>query len=102
MSYSGWKVINLDDVCEFQKGYVFKSKDYQITGRRIVKVSDLNNYSVNYDGCICIDESRASEYAQYSLECNDVIITTVGSWPSNPNSVVGIVVKVQKRLKEHY
>jgi type I restriction enzyme S subunit len=99
MNSSDWENTKLGDVCEFQKGYAFKSKDYQTTGRKIVKVSDLNNYSVNYDGCICIDETRFNEYARYSLEYDDVIITTVGSWPSNPNSVVGKVVKVQKEVE---
>lgn len=96
MSFNKWYETTLGEVCEFQKGYAFKSKDYQDKGRKIVKVSDLNNYSVNLERCICIAENKAEDYLRYSLKKDDVIITTVGSWPSNPNSVVGKVVKVQK------
>lgn len=96
MSFNHWSDIKLAEVCEFQKGYAFKSKDYQDKGRKIVKVTDLNNYSVNIEGCICINEDKTDDYLRYSLKNDDVIITTVGSWPSNPNSVVGKVVIVPK------
>lgn len=99
MSSNHWENIQLGKVCEFQKGYAFKSKDYQDKGRKIVKVSDLNNYSVNLEGCVCIAEDKAEGYLKYTLKNDDVIITTVGSWPNNPNSVVGKVVKVQKEVE---
>ncbi|MDD2371629.1 MAG: restriction endonuclease subunit S [Firmicutes bacterium] len=98
MSFSDWENTKLSDICEFQKGYAFKSKDYQNKGRKIVKVSDLNNYSVNYNECICISDEKANDFSKYTLETDDIIITTVGSWPQNPNSVVGKVIKVQKEV----
>lgn len=100
MSFSEWKEVKLGDVCDFQKGYAFKSKDYQSYGRNIIKVSNLNNYNIDLCNCVCIDESKTDAYQQYELFKDDVIITTVGSWPSNPNSVVGKVVKVQKEAEK--
>lgn len=96
MSFSDCKEVTLGEVCEFQKGYAFKSKDYKSTGKKIVKVSNLTNYEVDLTECVCIDEVKAKDFCQYELNTDDVIITTVGSWPSNPNSVVGKVIKVQK------
>jgi len=100
MSFSEWKEVKLGDICNFQKGYAFKSKDYQVHGRKIIKVSNLNNYSVDLSECVCIEECKADNHQQYQLCKDDIIITTVGSWPSNPNSVVGKVIKVQQEVEK--
>lgn len=97
---SEWREVKLGELCDFQKGYAFKSIDYQEYGRNIVKVSNLNNYNVDLSNCVCIDDIKVDKYTQYELRKDDVIITTVGSWPSNPNSVVGKVVKVQKEAEK--
>ncbi|MEH7593825.1 restriction endonuclease subunit S [Bacillus toyonensis] len=84
----------LDDVAEFQKGFAFKSKQFTDLGTKIVKVSNLTNDSVNSEGCVYIDSSIERDYIKYRLNKDDIIIATVGSWPNNPASVVGKVVKV--------
>lgn len=88
----------LKDFCDFQKGYAFKSKDYTNKGTRIVRVSDLNDYNVSLDNCFYIGNN--SNYKLYELSEDDVIITTVGSWDTNPLSVVGKVVRVQKEASD--
>lgn len=85
--------ITLNDFCLFQKGFAFKSKDYVDEGTRIIRVSDLNQYDISLDSCMYINNSKG--YETYQLEEDDVIITTVGSWDTNPLSVVGKVVRVQ-------
>jgi len=94
MSYN---VVKLRDVAEFQKGFAFKSKDYSSEGIKIVKVSNLTNDSIDISQCVCIHKDIADKYKdKYNLRIDDIIITTVGSWPTNPASVVGKVVKVPK------
>lgn len=89
--------VTLRDICEFQKGFAFKSKDYKENGVKIVKVSNLTNDSIDISQCVCIDEDLANKYKdKYNLSTNDIIITTVGSWPTNPASAVGKVVRVPK------
>ena len=89
--------VTLREVVEFQKGFAFKSKDYKDNGVRIVKVSNLTSDSIDISQCVCIDEELAIKYSdKYNLIYDDIIITTVGSWPTNPASVVGKVVKVPK------
>jgi len=85
--------ITLNDFCLFQKGFAFKSKDYVDEGTRIIRVSDLNQYDISLDNCMYIKNSKG--YETYQIEEDDVIITTVGSWDTNPLSVVGKVVRVQ-------
>lgn len=86
--------IKLGDIIDTQKGYAFKSKWYQKSGRPIVKVTNFTDNSVSKNNMDFISEDIATKYERYNLKSNDVIIQTVGSWPSNPDSVVGKVIKI--------
>ena len=89
--------ITLREVAEFQKGFAFKSKDYTSDGVKIIKVSNLTDDSVDTSQCVCVENDIADKYKdKYNLKTNDIVITTVGSWPTNPASVVGKVIRVPK------
>lgn len=92
-------IYKLDEIARFQKGFAFKSKDFVKCGTKIVKVSNLTNESIDSNSCVHIDNKLAKNYVQYELMEDDIIITTVGSWPTNPASVVGKVVKVPSNMK---
>ncbi|MCD4808606.1 MAG: restriction endonuclease subunit S [Methanosarcinales archaeon] len=77
-----------------QKGYAFKSPWYSDAGTPIVKVSDFTDSSIDTYNLTYIPDDIAFDYLKYRLETGDTIIQTVGSWPSNPKSVVGKVIKV--------
>lgn len=79
-----------------KKGFAFKSKWYVDSGHLVVRVSDTTSDSIDIQSCNKIEEERAAEYLDYSLAQGDIVIMTVGSWPSNPDSVVGKVVRVPK------
>lgn len=98
MSFEIIKEEILDNIADFQKGFAFKSVDFQKCGIKIVKVSNLTMESIDADSCISIDELKANQYKRYELLEDDIIITTVGSWPTNPSSVVGKVVRVPYAL----
>jgi type I restriction enzyme S subunit len=91
---SEWKEYKLVEVITHKKGNAFKSKDYTAKGRKIVRVSNLTANSIDSNNCNCIGEDIASKFLDYELKQNDIIIATVGSWESNPASVVGKVVCV--------
>lgn len=91
---AGWRKVKLGDIIEIQKGYAFKSKDFLNKGIKIIKVSNLENETINFLDCACISEENFEKYKKYALNYKDIIITTVGSWPNNKNSVVGKVVRV--------
>ena len=90
----GWEVTTLGKNIKTQKGYAFKSSWYQQTGVKIVKVSNFTDDSIDINNLISIPEDIAEQYKKYQLFSNDIIIQTVGSWASNPQSVVGKVIKV--------
>lgn len=89
-----WKEVRLGDVIDYKKGFAFKSSMYKSTGTYIVRVSDTTANSVDVSLCNCISPELAHQYTDYSLKTKDIIIATVGSWPTNPASTVGKVVRV--------
>lgn len=91
---AAWERARLGDLIETQKGFAFKSGWYCETGRPLVKVSDFTYDSVDSSNLVCIPETIAINYLRYELEIGDVVVQTVGSWPSNPASVVGKCVRI--------
>ncbi|WP_412523900.1 restriction endonuclease subunit S [Clostridium sp. JS66] len=90
----GWEWCRFGNIGCFQKGYAFKSKDYVGDGVKITKVSNLNN-PFNKD-VVYIDKKDALKYEQYKLYKDDIVLTTVGSWPTAPASVVGNVIYIDE------
>ena len=93
-----YRIVYLGDIVSLQKGFAFKSKDYQQSGTRIIRVSNLNKNDYSDNNSLFIDSSKAKQYEKYRLKENDAIISTVGSWPSNPDSVVGKVSVVNSEI----
>ncbi|MBN2747523.1 MAG: restriction endonuclease subunit S [Bacteroidales bacterium] len=90
----GWEVKTLGNIINYKKGNAFKSELYKEKGVRVVRVSDLTDDSIDITSCMYIDEVISQEFQKYELATNDIVITTVGSWPQNPASVVGKVTLV--------
>lgn len=91
-----WEVKKIGDLVTHKKGFAFKSSWYRNKGKKIIKVSDLTSDSINFSNCVYLDEAQAKDFDDWEIIEDDIIITTVGSWPSNPASVVGKVVQVPK------
>jgi len=91
-------VETLGNNVSYKKGFAFKSDWFIREGTPIIKVSDFTEDSINPLKVVYVDEKIANENREYTVFHNDVIIQTVGSWPNNPKSVVGKVVKVPKEL----
>jgi len=91
-------IATLGDHISTQKGYAFKSAWYTESGHPIVKVSDFTSDSVDPSNLVCVPNEIALKHGRYSLSTGDVVIQTVGSWPSNPASVVGKTVRIPKKI----
>lgn len=94
-----WSESTLGDLITHKKGFAFKSKDYSKNGRKIVKAKDFTSNSIDDTECDFISEELAESFSDYELKHKDVIIQTVGSWPSNPASIVGKVVRVPQKVE---
>ena len=64
--------IFLEEFCDYQKGFAFKSKDYATEGTRIIKVSDLNEYNITLDNCVYIKETKNPVFSMLSsVKCRN-------------------------------
>ena len=85
-----WIIKKLGEISTYTKGFAFKSDDYQESGTRIVRVSDLTASAIKQDNQMTfIDSSKSAKYAPCKINCGDIIITTVGSKPDLLESAVG-------------
>ena len=90
----GSKRITLSEFAIHQKGFAFKSNDYQNNGVAVVRVSNFTNDSIDISDLKFVNADVANDKAAFELLEDDVVIATVGSWPNNPASVVGKVIRV--------
>ena len=93
-----WKECNIGDITTYKKGFAFKLDDYKSSGRRIVKVSNLNQDIYDESKYVYLDLSEVEKHKDVILKKSDIVISTVGSWPNNPNSVVGKVTRIPQYL----
>lgn len=85
-----WSETSIGKLTKYFKGYAFKSESYKESGRRIIRVSDLGRDSIKYDNdAIFLDEVESSNYKDWMLKKDDIVITTVGSKPHLIDSAVG-------------
>ena len=91
-------MVSLGNLVEHQKGYAFPSKEYTDEGRPVVRVSDFTSDSVNHKTEKAIQESLADTFSRFMLKHGDIVIATVGSWGTNPNSVVGKTVRIPEEV----
>ena len=90
MSVDDWSIeVKLGCLIEHQKGFAFKSSEYEPSGHPVIRVSNFTDRSIDTSDCKFISPSKVKDFEAFTLNQGDVIIATVGSWPSNPASVVG-------------
>lgn len=93
---SKWKPYKLGDFITHKKGFAFKSELYQEKGCPIIRVSNFTGNSISLNDILFIAEEQKANFKEVEIRENDIIIATVGSWPNNPASIVGRVIKAPK------
>ncbi|HMY00629.1 MAG TPA: hypothetical protein PKC44_12720, partial [Agitococcus sp.] len=91
-------LLKLGDIIFHKKGNAFKSTDFREVGVPVVRVTDFTQDGIDSKNVVYVDNETAEENEDVKLFTNDILIQTVGSWPNNPASVVGKVVRVPKEL----
>lgn len=86
MSTSNFK---LGEIAEFTNGGAWNQSAYTPQGIPVVRVSDIHNYTVDLADCKYLDPCLIEQYSKHELREGDLVICTVGSHPTQPNSVVG-------------
>ncbi len=72
-----------------------------MAGVPVVRVSDFTTDTIDHRDLKRIPTRIADEYHKYEVFHEDILVQTVGSWPSNPASVVGKCVRVPERCHKN-
>lgn len=88
----------LGDLIIHQKGFAFKSVDYQKNGIPVVRVSNFTDDSIDTSDLKYVSEKIGIDNYKVALKTNDVVIATVGSWPKNPASIVGKTICIPSEM----
>ncbi len=84
----------LGSLITHKKGFAFKAADYQISGVPVIRVSNFSGDGISKFDLKFVSEVIAEQNMSVCLKPDDIVIATVGSWPNNPDSVVGRTISV--------
>lgn len=93
-----WKKVKLGDVINTKKWYAFKSSWFWKWNHPVIKVSDFTMSSISNEKINYVSDELFFENEKHKVLEKDILIQTVGSWPSAPLSVVWKVVRVPSYL----
>lgn len=90
--------MKLSEVCEFQNGYAFKSKDFVENGDyQVIKIKELKNGLTQFFNDSASIETISSNQEKYIVRKDDVLFALTGDpvSKSNPLTWVGRVSRYQ-------
>ena len=94
-----WNSCPLKFLINTRKGIAFKSSDFTDGGCRVVKASDIKEYSI-LESDVYLNEHFKDKYPNAVLKKGEIILSTVGSIPRVKNSAVGQVGLVPEHLDQ--
>src|SRR3990167_2890794 len=97
---SEWSRVQLGSLIKHKKGFAFKSKDYLDKGIPVIRVSNFTEDSISDKNLKYVSKEIAAANGDVELCQDDIVIATVGSWPNNPESVVGRTICVPSWAKK--
>jgi type I restriction enzyme, S subunit len=75
-----WEKVQLGDVCDFQNGFAFKSNTFCDSGIPLLRISNIQNESVNADKLVFIDPKDYKEdLSKYKIFKDDLLIAMSGA-----------------------
>jgi len=74
----GWKSGFLSDICDFQNGYAFKSKDWAESGFAVVKIGSVKPEFVDIQASSYVREHTVSGLERFELHAGDLLVGMTG------------------------
>lgn len=76
----GWEIKDLGDVCHFQNGFAFKSKTFKEYGDPVVRITNIQNDSIDSKGFVYIDRNDYNkDLSKYEVKKGDLLIAMSGA-----------------------
>ncbi|MDA7841916.1 restriction endonuclease subunit S [Gammaproteobacteria bacterium] len=74
-----WKTVRLGDVCDFQNGYAFKSKDYSNNGYFVMRISNVQQGYISTKNPKYIEIEQGSKLECFALNIGDILVSLTGN-----------------------
>ncbi|WP_417607976.1 restriction endonuclease subunit S [Owenweeksia hongkongensis] len=76
----GWSIVSLATVCDFQNGFAFKSKTFKESGTPVIRITNIQNESVDLSNVVFIDRSDYDkDLSKYEITKGDLLIAMSGA-----------------------
>jgi len=76
----GWEIKKLAEICDFQNGFAFKSNTYQETGLPILRITNIQNQSLETNNLVYFDIKDYKENLErFKVFKNDLVIAMSGA-----------------------
>ena len=97
---TNWKTYKLGELVDYVNGGAWPAAAYTVDGKGIpiVRVTDVQNYTVDLSACKYLKPEFKVKYEKHKLLSGDLIVCTVGSHPIQQSSVVGKTASVSDRI----
>lgn len=93
------KKYKLYEICEFTNGGAWTQHEYSSTGIPVIQVTNLQQGSVDLRELKFLNADSYDKYKKHELKYDDLVIATVGSHATQPNSVVGRASNIPKEAE---
>ncbi len=76
----GWEIRKLGDVCDFQNGFAFKSNTYKETGLPILRITNIQNQSLEINELVYFDAKDYKEnFDRFKVVKDDIVVAMSGA-----------------------
>ena len=76
----GWEIKKLGEVCDFQNGFAFKSNTYKENGLPILRITNIQNQSLEINDLVYFDKKDYKEnFDKFKVIKDDLVIAMSGA-----------------------
>lgn len=75
----GWPMAAMGTQLKVIGGYAFKSEDFEKNGLPVIRISNLNNDSIDLDGCARIPKAKIGKGEKFRIIAGDTLIAMSGA-----------------------
>ena len=94
-----YQLVKLKDIVKFTNGGAWSQSEYDSSGIPVVRVSDIHDGKIDLADCKYLPRGLFEKYKDHVLHKNDLVVCTVGSHPTQPNSVVGRTAIITQNIE---
>ena len=77
---SKWQIKELEEICNFQNGFAFKSKFFKSSGLPVLRISNIQNENLETEDLVFFNPQDYKEnFEKYRVEKGDLVIAMSGA-----------------------